>query len=248
VPHWVLPILASPFIGSFLGLVVKRLPAGENMVSARSRCDHCGAPLAVQDLVPLASWARTRGRCRQCGARLGWFYPAIEGAAILVALAAAGVDWDDPTALWLDCVLGWALLALAWIDVEHLLLPDLITLPLVLLGLAATLWQEPENVTDHAIAAAAGYLLFRAIALVYQRIRGKEGLGEGDAKLLAAAGAWLGLLALSWMILVAAVIALLGVGIAILVGKSLDRATALPFGAALAAALFVLRLCNLGDG
>jgi leader peptidase (prepilin peptidase)/N-methyltransferase len=237
-----LPIIAAPFVGSFLGLVVRRLPEGASIVAPRSRCDHCGAALTVRDLVPILSWAWSRGKCRQCGARLGWFYPAIEAAAVAIAAASVLADAGDPARLWLDCLLGWALLTAAWIDVERLILPDVITLPLVLAGLAATAWETRDSLTDHALAAALGYLLFRAVAYVYRRLRGRDGLGEGDAKLLAAGGAWLGLLSLDWLVLAAAGIGLAGVAIAWLAGRRLDLAGALPFGAALALALFALRL------
>lgn len=235
-------VVAAPFVGSFLGVVVKRLPAGEEIIAGRSRCDHCRATLGVPDLVPIFSWASTRGRCRHCGAGLGWFYPAIELAAIAVAVACIVADSGDPVRFWLDCLLGWALLAIAWIDIEHLILPDMLTLPLLLAGLAVVGWEAPDKLGDHALAAACGYLLFRAIGYVYRRLRGRDGLGEGDAKLLAAGGAWLGLLSLDALILVAAGIGLTWAAIAWLGGRRLDLASAVPFGAALALALFTLRL------
>jgi leader peptidase (prepilin peptidase)/N-methyltransferase len=235
-------IIAAPFVGSFLGVVVRRLPAGDEIVADRSRCDHCGAMLGVADLVPILSWAQTRGRCRHCGAQLGWFYPAIELAAVAVAVACSIAHSGDPVRLWLDCFLGWTLLAVAWIDVEHLILPDILTLPLLLAGLAVVGWETPDKLGDHALAAACGYLLFRGIAYCYRRLRGREGLGDGDAKLLAAGGAWLGLLSLDALILVAAGIGLTGAVIAWLGGRRLDLASTVPFGAALALALFALRL------
>ena len=237
-----LPIIAAPFVGSFLGLVVRRLPTGENITAGRSRCDHCGTALTARDLVPVLSWAWTGARCRHCGARLGWFYPAIELAAVAVAVACAIADADDPFRLWLDCMLGWTLLTIAWIDIEQLILPDILTLPLVLMGLAVTAWETPDALGDHALAAAVGYMVFRGIAYLYRVLRGREGLGEGDAKLLAACGAWLGLLSLDLVILVAAGIGLIGAAVAWAAGQRLDVASAVPFGAALAAALFALRL------
>jgi len=248
LPYWLLPILAAPFIGSFLGVVVRRLPEGRRIATGRSACDHCGAILGVRDLVPLASWAWNRGRCRHCGARLGLFFPAIELMALLVACAAASVDvaaGEGIARLAVDCALGWILLALAWIDAEHFLLPDVITLPLLAAGLAVTAWEAPELLPDRALGAAIGYVLFRGIAYLYRRWRGREGLGEGDAKLLAAAGAWLGAAALAWVILGAAAAGLLGAGVAVLAGRRLDAGTALPFGACLALAFFVLRLAGL---
>ena len=139
-------------------------------------------------------------------------------------------------------MLGWTLLTIAWIDIEQLILPDILTLPLVLTGLAVTAWEAPDALGDHALAAAVGYMVFRGIAYLYRVLRGREGLGEGDAKLLAACGAWLGLLSLDLVILVAAGIGLIGAAVAWAAGQRLDVASAVPFGAALAAALFALRL------
>jgi leader peptidase (prepilin peptidase)/N-methyltransferase len=113
---WAL-LLAAPIVGSFLGVLIRRLPEKRPIVWARSACEGCGAVLTVRDLVPLASWARSRGRCRHCGRALGWFYPAVELAAAAVALIALAVD--DAETAWLDCVLGWCLLALAWIDLRR---------------------------------------------------------------------------------------------------------------------------------
>ena len=109
---------------------------------------------------------------------------AIAAWAVLIA--------PDTQSVWLDCLLGWTLLALAWIDWKHMVLPDVLTLPLILAGFGATLLDAPEAISEHAAAAVAGYGAFRAIEIGYRRLRGREGLGQGDAKLLAAAGAWLG--------------------------------------------------------
>ena len=181
-----LAVLVSPFVGSFLGVVVRRLPEGRPIAWERSRCEDCGAVLGVRDLVPLFSWLAGRGRCRFCKVRLGWFYPGVELAALAIAIIAAIVD--SGTDIWLDCALGWWLLALGWIDARHWLLPDALTLPLVIAGLGAALAFDPGGLTDRALGAAIGYLALRLVALLYRKFRGRDGLGEGDAKLLAAAG------------------------------------------------------------
>lgn len=100
--------LAAPAIGSFLGVVVRRLPPGQTLGWSRSHCEGCGAALTARDLVPLISWAALFGRCRYCRRVLSWFYPAIESAALLIAAAALAID-GTPRA-WLDCLLGWRLL------------------------------------------------------------------------------------------------------------------------------------------
>jgi leader peptidase (prepilin peptidase) / N-methyltransferase len=239
---WFLPILAAPFVGSFLGTVIRRLPAGIGIVGGRSRCDHCGKQLGVRDLIPILSWAANRGRCRHCGVTIGWFFPAVEIAAIVVAVAVVSVERGNAIRLWLDCALGWTLLALAWIDGEYFQLPDELTLTLLLAGLGVTAWQTPGDVPSHALAAAVGYLLFRGVGWGYRWLRGRDGLGEGDAKLLAAAGAWLGLSALGPLVLIAAVAALVAASVAAMTGRRVTGVSMIPFGPFLAFAFFALRL------
>jgi len=160
--------------------------------------------------MPLYSWVAAGGRCRYCGHSLGWFYPGIELAAIAVPLTAAIAGHGGE--IWLDCLLGWWLLALAWIDIRRWLLPDPLTLPLVIAGLVLTAMLDPVKLTEHALGAALGYLSLRVVASLYRALRGCEGLGRGDAKLLAASGAWLGAGALPQVVLGAAVTGLIAAG------------------------------------
>jgi leader peptidase (prepilin peptidase)/N-methyltransferase len=233
-------LLAAPFVGSFLGVVIERLPAGRPLVLARSRCDQCGAVLGVRDMIPLLSWLARRGRCGCGKIRLGAFYPGIELAALAVPLSAAAVlsGW----LLWASLVLGWTLLTLAAIDLRHYFLPDLLTLPLVPAGLAVVYAIDPTKLADHAIGAAAGFLGFALIAWLYQRLRGREGLGLGDAKLLAAGGAWLGWPALPSVVALAAVIALALALAGALAGGKLGATTRIAFGPYLALAIWVVWL------
>jgi leader peptidase (prepilin peptidase)/N-methyltransferase len=233
-------ILGAPIVGSFLGVLIRRLPEGRPIVWARSACDSCGAALRAGDLLPLVSWVLARGRCRHCGRPLGWFYPAVELAALAVAAIALAVD--EVEAAWLDCLLGWWLLALAWIDIRRWILPDALTLPLIVAGLLAALAFEPDALVERALGAALGYIALRAIAWAYFRLRGREGLGQGDAKLLAAAGAWLGAYALPQVILVAALAALLAAAALRLSGREIRALSALPFGPFLAVAIWALWL------
>jgi len=237
---WLL-LLASPFIGSFLGVVIRRLPEGRPIFRGRSRCEHCGTALAARDLVPLLSWALIGGRCRHCRHGLGLFHPAVELAALAVAGMAVAVD--PPGRALLGCVLGWTLLALGWIDLRRWLLPDVLTLPLLALGLAAAT-ADPWALADRAAAALLGYGAFRAIAWTYERWRGREGLGQGDAKLVGAAGAWLGLAALPQVIFLAAALALAAAGILALMGRRIGRQSALPFGPFLALATWAIWLAG----
>ena len=171
----------------------------------------------------------------------------IAAAAALVALWAAAVDADWPRLL-VDCALGWSLLALAWIDWQRMRLPDLLTLPLLAAGLAATALEMPGELLSGVIGAVLGYMALRLIDEGYRRLRGREGLGQGDAKLLAAGGAWLGWEALPWVVLLAAV---LGLALALLQrarGMALTRETALPFGPSLALAIWIVRLHGFPGG
>lgn len=236
---WVL-LAISPFVGSFLGVLIHRLPPGEPIAWSRSRCLHCDTVLGPRDLIPLASWAMARGHCRRCGAALGWFYPAVELAAVAIALVSVTVEPGGMA--WLDFLLGAWLLALAWIDAEHFLLPDLLTLPLVAAGLAVSLVLQPAEWFDPLAGIACGYIGFRAVALIYRWWRGREGLGGGDAKLLAAAGAWVGASGLASVVFGGAVIALIAAALSALAGRRFRRDTALPFGPFLALATWLVWL------
>jgi leader peptidase (prepilin peptidase) / N-methyltransferase len=200
-------VLAAPLVGSFLGVLVTRLPLREPVLWARSACQACGCRLAPRDLVPLVSWALLRGKCRSCGAKIGLFYPAIELAAIAVALWAAAVA-DGPLLLWATCALGWGLLALFVIDLRHHLLPDALTAPLAALGLLVTGLIDRAAVLSHLLGVVLGYGAFVSIAWAYRRMRGRDGLGRGDAKLLGAAGAWTSWAGLPSVVLIAAAVGL----------------------------------------
>jgi leader peptidase (prepilin peptidase)/N-methyltransferase len=239
VAEWGL-VLVAPFIGSFLGLLIRRLPDGSPIARGRSHCDICGTMLRARDLVPVLSWLAAAGRCRYCRQPLGWFYPGVELAALAVAFAAILIDRGQRA--WLDCLLGWWLLTLAWIDLRCWLLPDALTLPLIIVGLAASFVFNPDQLTDRALGAALGYASLVAIAALYRSLRGREGLGGGDAKLLAASGAWLGAAALLQVILLAAVSALVAAGFLRLAGIRLGIHSALAFGPFLALATWVLWL------
>jgi leader peptidase (prepilin peptidase)/N-methyltransferase len=227
-------------VGSFVGVVIDRLPEGRLLAARRSRCEACGTALTVRDLVPLASWLAARGRCRHCGAWLGWFYPGVELAALAVAIASLTVDRGVDA--WLDAVLGWWLLALGWIDWRRLILPDALTLPLIALGLAAAWALAPDELWERVAGAACGYLGLWLAAWVYRRLRDRDGLGLGDAKLLAGAGAWVGASGLPSVLAGAALAALAAAGVLMLAGTRLDRHSALPFGPFLAAATWLVWL------
>jgi len=199
-------LLIAPFVGSFLGLVIDRLPEGRSIVFDRSTCDHCGRPLGPSSLVPLISYILQHGRCRDCGAKLRRFYPLIELAALAVAISAA--FFLSGWVLFVSLYLGWSLLALSVIDARHKLLPDAINLPLIPIGLLTIMLLSPDQLLTHLIGTFLGFFLLAAVGWIYRQSRGRDGLGLGDAKLFAAAGAWLGWLALPGVLLAAALAAL----------------------------------------
>ncbi|MFO1028515.1 MAG: A24 family peptidase [Acetobacteraceae bacterium] len=229
---WLPPLLVAPFIGSFLGVLIQRLPEHRPVGLARSQCDQCGHTVAARDLIPLLSFVLLRGRCRYCHQPIGWLAPGVELAALAVA-GWAGVA-TLPSDIWAACLLGWALLALAWIDIRTMLLPDILTLPLLLAGLALAARLGPDEFLNHAMAAVLGFSVLFGIARGYRWLRGRDGMGRGDAKLFAALGAWIGLYDLATVLLVASCLGLLGALIATLAGRRVTATTAIPFGPFLA--------------
>lgn len=235
---WIFQIALAPVIGSFLGVLIRRLPAGRGFAGGRSACEACGHALGPLELIPIASFAWQRGRCRHCAAPIAPMHLAVELASLLVPLTAA-TGIEAGAYAWPSCLLGWALLALAWIDAETMLLPDLLTLPLLGAGLAEALWLEPASLADRALAAALAYTALWGLAWGYRRLRGREGLGLGDAKLLAAGGAWLGTQTLPLALLSGALLALAWVGVMALRQGGLDGGRRIPFGPFLALGIWV---------
>ena len=172
-------------VGSFVGTLVLREPEGwRGILLGRSHCPRCATPLGARDLIPLWSWLEARARCRHCGAPLPAFYPLVEIAAAAIGALAFGVataPFAVPAA-----ILGWWLLALALIDLRSWRLPDALTLPLIALGALAAWWGLTPELGPFAslLGAAVGYLALLAVAWAYRRLRAREGLGLGDAKLL----------------------------------------------------------------
>ena len=238
----ILPFLViAPIIGSFLGTLILRTARDQPFVAGRSHCDACGHLLTPVELIPILSYLAQGGRCRACRTPIAPFHWHIELVALLVPLTAAPAV-EESAALAASCLLGWGLLALAWIDALTMRLPDFLTLPLILSGLAESLWCDPNALTDRALGAALGYTIFRVLASIYRRLRNRDGLGEGDAKLLAAAGAWVGASMLADVVLAAAIGGLGFAAVLRLTGKSMNSTTRIPFGPFLAAASWLVWL------
>lgn len=233
--------LVGACVGSFIATLALRTPEGwAGLWWGRSRCPACKRPLRALELVPLASWLLQRGRCRSCGAALGAWYPLVElGGACVGAISALLLPGHEA---WLAALLGWCLLALAAIDLVAWILPDTLTLPLLLGGLLVAAGGDRlpgftplASLPSAAMGAAIGYLALAALALGYRRLRGRDGIGLGDAKLLGAAGAWLGAERLPMVLLAAA---LLGLATAVVRRGPWRADTAVPFGPALALAFW----------
>lgn len=243
-------------VGSFLNVVIHRLPQmmerewqlqcaelrGEplpehepfDLVRPRSRCPHCGHRIGALENIPIISWLLLRGRCSSCQRPISPRYPLVEAASAILSLLAAlhfGPGWHAAAAM----LLIWCLLALAFIDLDTQFLPDSITLPLLWAGLLFNIAGGFTDLRSAVIGAAAGYLSLWSVYWLFKLATGKEGMGFGDFKLLAALGAWFGWIALPLIMLASSLVGAL-VGIALMVFASHKRETPIPFGPYLAGA------------
>lgn len=222
--------------GSFIASVSLRWPQGRGFVRGRSACDACAAPLGALELIPLLSYAAQRGRCRHCGARIDPRHPAIELTAAMlgaVALAAHPGLLGPVTAL-----LGWWLLLIAILDLEHQWLPDVLTLPLAAAGLAAAWAGFGPPLPERLAGAAIGWAALVLIALLYRIMRGREGMGGGDPRLMGAIGAWVGAWQLPAILLGAGLFGLVALLVMRLRGEAASATTRLPLGTLMALAVW----------
>jgi leader peptidase (prepilin peptidase)/N-methyltransferase len=241
VPSWVGPLCFSPAAGSFVGVLIRRLPAQRSSGWCRSQCDACSATVRPAHLVPIVSYVVLGGRCGTCRSPISPFYVAIELLGISIAVWACLID-QQSFVLWTTCLLGWLLLALAWIDAEHMRLPDKLTLPLLVLGVIVQAVAAPDRLPECLIGAAVGYAGFRLIAYTYRALRKRDGLGMGDAKLVGAAGAWVGLNALPDLVFLAVLLALLAICLQRVSCRAITAHAAIPFGPFLAASTWLTYL------
>ncbi|WP_251978992.1 prepilin peptidase [Salinicola avicenniae] len=259
---WPLAFVLGAVLGSFLNVVIVRLPvmlmrrwrteAQEalalepdsmptyNLATPRSHCPGCGHFIAWHDNLPVIGWLKRRGRCAACGTRISIQYPMIELIAATLALAIVaghGVSWAS---LWLlgACL---ALLALAVIDWRTQLLPDAITLPLLWAGLLYQWLFAPWQLEGAVLGAVSGYLSLWLVYWLFKFATGKEGMGYGDFKLMAALGAWLGWQALPLLLLLSAGVGAL-VGMTLIATRRQQRDQPLPFGPFIALAGWIALL------
>lgn len=243
-------------VGSFLNVVIYRLPlmmerewqsqcnelngidnvdcAPFTLSQPRSACPHCQHPISAIENVPVISYLFLRGKCHGCRAVISVRYPIIEALTGLLSGVVAyhfGFDWACLGAL----LLTWALITLTFIDVDHQLLPDSLTLPLLWLGIVFNLYDQFTTLETSVVGALAGYLSLWSVYQIFKLATGKEGMGFGDFKLLAALGAWLGWTMLPSIILLSSLVGAV-VGISLMLFRRHQPDIPIPFGPYLAAA------------
>ena len=231
-------------LGSFIATLVIRWPQDRSVMRGRSHCDACDVALKPRDLVPLLSAMRARGRCRSCGAVIDARHWQIELAALWIG-AVAGIVVPGPVGL-AGAVFGWLLLALAALDVTEFWLPDRLTGTLALAGLLTGVLGIEPALLDRAIGGVAGFSALWLIGAAYKRLRGREGLGGGDPKLLGAIGLWLGWAMLPAILLLAALTGLAVVLVGMIGGRAVRMDSRMPFGALMAIAAYPAWLFLLG--
>ena len=251
-------------VGSFLNVVIYRVPVmlkrewrsqahevlelspsqepipAFNLVTPRSRCPNCEFAIPALHNIPVVSWLALRGRCGNCKTAIPVRYPLVEiltAVASVVVIAVYGYTWTGVAAL----VFTWAIVALTFIDFDTKLLPDQITLPLLWLGLIVNLSATFTDLGSAVVGAVAGYLVLWSIYWAFKLITGKEGMGYGDFKLLAAMGAWFGWQALPMLVLISSIVGIVLGGSMLLIRRSRE---AIPFGPYLAIAGWVTLLAH----
>jgi len=219
-------------IGSFLNVCIHRLPVSTSIVHPRSRCPHCGHPIRAFDNIPVLSYLLLRGRCRDCGTRISWRYPMVEllsGAFAAMAVAKFGLSWQG---LMVYALIA-ALLVITFIDIDHRIIPDLISLPGIPAGLAASFGPGLVTPFEALIGVLAGGGSLFLVAWGYQLLTKREGMGGGDIKLLAMIGAFLGWKGVLFTIFVASLTGTL-TGMALIFRSRGGMKLAVPFGPFLA--------------
>jgi leader peptidase (prepilin peptidase)/N-methyltransferase len=258
LPVLIAAVLFGLCVGSFLNVVIHRLPKmlergwreqcaelsgasapeepAYNLIVPRSRCPACGHPIGALENIPVVSYIVLNGKCKACKAAISARYPLVE-ALTAVLTAGAVIRFGATPAALAACVMLWFLVALTFIDFDTQLLPDNLTLPLLWAGLLANVLGFVPGVSlrDAVVGAIAGYLVLWAVYWLFKLIRGKEGMGYGDFKLLAALGAWLGWQMLPLIVLLSSVVGAV-IGLSLVAFKGRDHQIPLAFGPYLAIA------------
>lgn len=262
--YFSLVFLFSLMIGSFLNVVIHRLPImlerewqaeylsyfnpetqlqqeeRYNLMVPRSACPHCGHAITAVENIPLLSWLWLKGRCRECQAPISARYPLVELLTALLSLVVAAT-FPPGWGLLASLLLTWVLVALTFIDLDKMLLPDQLTLPLLWGGLLFNLAGGFVPLSDAVIGAMAGYLVLWSLYWAFKLLTGKEGMGYGDFKLLAALGAWLGWQALPIVLLLSSLVGAI-IGISLILLRNHHQNKPIPFGPYLAIAGWIALL------
>ena len=246
---YVITIVIGLMVGSFLNVVIARvpqqlqwqwrgklegLPKPAGVAGPVSRCPSCQQPIRWRDNLPLISFLILKGRCRSCNTAISGRYPLVEALCAglsLVVVIVMGAQWTTLAAL----IFTWSLIALTFIDLEHFLLPDRLTLPLLAIGLGVNAVNTFTDLISALVGAIAGYGSFWIVFHGFRIVTGKEGMGHGDFKLLAALGAWMGWQMLPLIILLSAGTGAI-IGITMLILQQHQRGQQVPFGPYLAGA------------
>ena len=231
VPSWILSLyagLVGLLVGSFLNVVIYRMPRQISTVRPRSRCPYCGGAIRAIDNIPLLSWLRLGGRCRSCAAPISARYPLIEGLVGLLFVVCVTAFGFTVTAL-VAAIFCSLLVVLAAIDLEHYLLPDRITLPGIAVGLVLQHWLPRTTLLDAVIGVLAGAGVLILLINLWFWLRDEESMGLGDVNMLAMIGAFLGWQGVATTLLIASVAGAL-VGMLLMATRRMTLKSKLPFG------------------
>ncbi|MGD9765807.1 MAG: A24 family peptidase [Candidatus Binatia bacterium] len=219
-------------VGSFLNVCIHRLPSGQSLAFPASHCPHCQAPIKPYDNIPILSYIVLARRCRSCGTRIAWRYPFVEILAGIAAVAVVYTFGPTAYALLMFAFLA-ALIAITFIDLDHQIIPDAITLPGMFVGFAASLLFGAPSWSASLAGILLGGGILWVVAAVYEWLTGREGMGGGDIKLLAMIGAFLGWKAILVTLLLASLLGTV-VGVLVMAVRGRDTKMAIPFGPFLA--------------
>jgi len=229
--------IVGAVVGSFLNVVIYRVPRRLSIVRPRSACPSCSTPIAWYDNLPILSWIVLGGKCRKCRTAISFRYPLVEAVGGSLAALAVVIYGVSPVTIEV-VVFAWLSLALALIDLEHQILPDVMTYPAIAFGLVFSWFGGLTFFVDSVAGALVGAALPAGVILLYRWLRGVDGMGWGDVKYLAAIGAVVGLQGCLMVLVVAAILGAIVGGFLIATGRGSGQ-TALPFGTFLAVAVIL---------
>jgi leader peptidase (prepilin peptidase)/N-methyltransferase len=229
---WVLAFLVGAAVGSFLNVCIWRIPAGQSIVYPPSRCRTCGARIRLRDNVPLLSYILLRGRCRSCHERIALRYPVVEALAGVMGVLLL-LRFEPSPRLAVYAVFVAALIVISFIDLDHQIIPDVISLPGIVIGLLVSAAGYGPTLGDAALGAVLGGGVLYAVAAGYYALTGREGMGGGDIKLLAMVGAFLGWRAVLVTLVLGSFTGAV-VGLAAIIARGADSRMPIPFGPFLA--------------